>query len=372
MAQTPPPTDHAGGDELARAVEAQMAKLLTELGGTLGVLLISLGIRSGLWSALAGGGPMTSAEVARKVSVDPALVGEWLRAQAAGGYVDYDDEHDAFTVPEAVTAALVDGPGGALVEACVSMLCSMAEGFDDFTAAFRAGKGFGWHQRTPRHWHGTDAFTRAALPVDVIGSAIELMPPVAEALRTGGTVADVGCGYGAPTLGIAALYPAARVLGVDYHDASIVQARRSASERATTNVRFEVAAATDLPDAGDAAAGYDLVTFFDSLHDIGDPRGALVRARAVLAPAGAVLLFEPYAADHVQDNLNPSGRMFYAISTLACTPNAVSQRTTGSSEPLGAQAGETALRALAAEAGFGTVRRLEAPAPFNLVLELRP
>ena len=373
MEQTPPPPDQTlpRGD-LAEAVEEQMGKLLTELGSSLGVLLISLGTRSGLWSALAGSGPVTSTEVATKVTVDPALVREWLRAQAAGGYLDYDPAHDTFTLPEAVAAALVDGPGGALVEACVSMLCSMAEGFDDFTEAFRTGHGFGWHQRTPRHWHGTDAFTRVALPTELIASAIELMPGVATALQAGGTVADVGCGYGAPTLGIAERYPAAHVLGIDYHDASIVAARAAAADTAG-NVRFEVGAASELLDVpAEVAGGYDLITFFDSLHDIGDPRGALTRARAALAPTGAVLLFEPFGADRVQDNLNPNGRMFYAISTLACTPNAVSQRTAASPEPLGAQAGESALRALAAESGFRTIRRLDAPAPFNLVLELRP
>jgi hypothetical protein len=157
------------------------------------------------------------------------------------------------------------------------------------------------------------------------------------------------------------------VLGVDYHDASIAHARAEVASSAVDNARFEVATATDLP--GD---GYQLITFFDSLHDIGDPRGALVRARAAVAPTGAVLLFEPYGADDVQDNLNPMGRMFYAVSTLACTPNAVSQRSATSSEPLGAQAGEKRLRDLAAEAGFSRVSRLEVQAPMNLVLALRP
>lgn len=375
MERTAPPVEETttGAGGTAEAVDAQMDKLLTELGSSVGVLLISLGTRSGLWSVLAGAGAMTSADVAAKVPVDPALVREWLRAQAAGGYLDYDGEQDTFTLPPAVAAALVDGPGGALVEACVSMLCSMGEGFDDFTEAFRSGRGFGWHERTPRHWHGTDAFTRTVLPTELIASAIDLMPGVGTALRGGGTAADVGCGYGAPTLGIAELYPAARVLGVDYHDASIAAARAAAATARAGNVRFEVAAASELPDASDpVSGGYDLITFFDSLHDLGDPHSALARARAALAPTGVVLLVEPFGADRVQDNLNPSGRMFYAISTLACTPNAVSQRTTTSSEPLGAQAGESALRALAAEAGFRDVRRLEAPAPFNLVLELRP
>jgi SAM-dependent methyltransferase len=355
----------------AEAVEEQMGKIVTELGAALGVLLTSLGTRSGLWTALAGAGPLTTAEVAAKVSVEPSLVREWLRAQAAGGYLDYDPATGTFTLPDAVAAAICYGHGGALVDAAATMFSSMGEGFAAFSEAFSTGQGFGWHQRTAAHWHGTDAFTRVALPAELIAAAIGEVPGLAAALTTGGTVADVGCGYGTPTMAIAGLFPAARVLGIDYHDASIAHSRAEAGQRGAGpgvgNVRFEVAPASGLP-----GHDYDLITFFDSLHDIGDPLGALTRARRALRPDGAVLLVEPLGADDVEDNLNPAGRMFYAISTLACTPNAVSQKTATSSEPLGAQAGEKRLRALAAEAGFGRVRRLDVPAPMNLVLELRP
>ena len=359
----------------AEAVEEQMGKIVTELGAALGVLLTSLGLRSGLWAALAGAGPLTTAEVTAKVSVEPSLVREWLRAQAAGGYLDYDPATGTFTLPDAVAAAICYGPGGALVDAAATMFSSMGEGFAAFSEAFSTGQGFGWHQRTAAHWHGTDAFTRVALPAELIAAAIGEMAGLAAVLAAGGSVADVGCGYGTPTMAIAGLFPAARVLGIDYHDASIAHARAEAARRGASpgtgpgvgTVRFEVDAASGL-----SGQGYDLITFFDSLHDIGDPLGALSRARQALGPDGAVLLVEPLGADDVEDNLNPAGRMFYAISTLACTPNAVSQKTATSSEPLGAQAGEKRLRALAAQAGFGRVRRLDVPAPMNLVLELRP
>ena len=353
--------------DMNAAVEAQMAKIMTELGGALGVLLTSLGTRSGLWAALAGAGPLTTEEVAAKVRVDPALVREWLRAQAAGGYLDYEPGRGTFQLPDAVAAAIHDGPGGALVDAAATMMSSMGEGFGAFSEAFSTGQGFGWHQRTPEHWHGTDAFTRVALPTDLIAAAIDQLSDVASVLTGGGSVVDVGCGYGTPTLGIAELYPAATVLGIDYHDASIAHARAEAAATGVGNARFEVVAATEL-----AGGANDLITFFDSLHDIGDAAAALRAARAALASTGAVLVFEPAAADDVQGNLTPVGRMFYAVSTLACTPNAVSQRTTTSSEPLGAQAGEKRLRALAEEAGFTRVRRSSVDAPMNLILELRP
>ena len=360
--QTPP-----ADAELDAAVQAQMGKIVTELGAALGVLLTALGTRSGLWASLAGAGPLTVDQVAARVTVDPALVREWLRAQAAGGYLDYDPDAERYTLPDDVAGAIAYGPGGPLVDAAATMMSSMGEGFSDFSQAFSTGRGYGWHQRTANHWHGTDGFTKVALPTDLVAAAIAEITDVSTALTTGGAVLDVGCGFGTPTLAIAGLYPAAAVLGVDYHDASIAHARAVAAGSGVRNARFEVAAATELP--GD---GYQLITFFDSLHDIGDPRGALLRAGASLAPTGAVLLFEPFGADDVQDNLNPMGRMFYAVSTLACTPNAVSQRTATSSEPLGAQAGETRLRALAAECGFSRVSRLGVHAPMNLVLALRP
>jgi SAM-dependent methyltransferase len=366
--QTPPKAAPSGRDtdDMGAAVEAQMGKIVTELGAALGVLLTSLGTRSGLWAALAGAGPVTTADVAARVGVEPSLVREWLRAQAAGGYLDYDAVNETFTLPDAVAAAIHYGPGGALVDACATMMSSMGESFAAFSEAFSTGQGFGWHQRTADHWHGTDAFTRVALPTELIEAAIDEMAGVAAVLATGGSVVDVGCGYGSPTLAIGGLYPAAQVLGIDYHDASIAHSRAEAASSGVSNVRFEVAAAADLP-----GQDYDLITFFDSLHDIGDPRGALARARAAVALDGAVLLFEPLGADDVQDNLNPNGRMFYAVSTLACTPNAVSQQTATSSEPLGGQAGEKRLRALAGEAGFSRIRRLDIPVPMNLVLELR-
>jgi SAM-dependent methyltransferase len=366
MEQARPADAALDAADFGAAVEEQMGKIVTELGAALGVLLTSLGTRSGLWTALAGAGPLTTAEVAAKVSVEPSLVREWLCAQAAGGYLDYDPATKSFTLPDAVAAVICHGPGGALVDAAATMFSSMGEGFPAFSEAFSSGQGFGWHQRTAAHWHGTDAFTRVALPGELIAAAIGAMGDVAAVLTAGGSAADVGCGYGTPTMAIAGLYPAARILGVDYHDASIAHCRAEAARRGIGNVRFEVADASGLP-----GQGYDLITFFDSLHDIGDPLGALTRARQALGPAGAVLLVEPLGADDVEDNLNPAGRMFYAVSALACTPNAVSQQTATSSEPLGL-AGEKRLRTAAAQAGFGRVRRIDVPAPMNLVLELRP
>ena len=251
-----------------------------------------------------------------------------------------------------------------MIDACTSMLCSMGAGFGEFTEAFRGNGGYGWVRRSEEYLDGSDLLTRAALPPELIGAILD---QVDTNLATGGSIADVCCGYASPTLAVASHFPAARVLGIDYSDVSVAHARSSAeSVGLSQRVRFEVAAATDLP-----GSGYGLITFFDALHDLGDPIGALVVAREALAPDGVVLLVEVSAGDRVEDNLNPAGRMFYSISTLVCTPNALSQQAPGAPEPLGTQAGEARLREVALAAGFTRVRRVPVDAPLNLVLELR-
>jgi SAM-dependent methyltransferase len=343
-----------------------IGQLVSELGGALGVLLTALGNRTGLWTALAGAGPLSPEELASGTTVNAILVREWCRAQAAAGYLTYWPDENTFELPDAVAGALLHGPGAAMVDACAEMLCSQGAEFDEFVTAVRAGGGFGWHRHDERFWHGSDALTKVSLPDELIGAVLDRLSSVPEALAAGGAVLDVGSGYGTPTIAVARHCHGARVTGVDYNDASVAHARRAADEAGLADrVRFEVGSATDLP-----GSGYALVSFFDSLHDFGDPVGALAQARGVLAEDGAVLLVEPAAADRVEDNMNPLGRMFYAVSALICTPNAVSQTT--DSTPLGTQAGEPLLRATATAAGFTRIRRIEVEAPMNLVLELRP
>jgi hypothetical protein len=351
-----------------RTAEDVTNQILAELGGSLGSLLTALGNRAGLWADLDGRGPVAPADLASRTGVQPAIVREWCRAQAAAGYLGYDPATGTFTLPAEVADAVLRGPAGALVDACVDMLGSLGQHFEEISEAFVGGRGFGWHRLGERYWRGTDALTRVAVPAPLIGAVLAALGPMTRALQSGGSVLDVGCGYGYPTVEMARLLPAAQVLGGDYHEGSVRHARDHA-ERAglADRVRFDVAAATDLP-----GTGYQLITFFDSLHDLGDPVAALACARDALAPDGAVLLVEPSAADHVEGNLHPGGRMFYSVSTLVCTPNAVSQGAgTGSADPLGTQAGAARLAEVATTAGFASVRRLPVDAPLNLVLELR-
>jgi SAM-dependent methyltransferase len=345
----------------ARA-EAVAGRLVAELGVTLSMLTTALGVRAGLWSALTEAGPLSPAELAARVGTAEPYAREWCRTQAAGGYLRYAD--GAFELPAEVSAVLVHGPMGAMIDAATTMLTATATRLPAFERAFRTGRGFGWDERAAEHWHGVDQFTAAAMTPDFLPTAIRAMDGSADRLAAGGSVLDVGCGFGRPTIWIAEAFPEARVTGCDFHDASIAAARKAAAAAGVADrVAFEVVPATEAP-----GRDHSLVVFVDSLHDLGDPVGALTRAREVLAPDGAVLLVEPLAADRVEDNLHPAGRMFYAVSTMFCTPTAMSQ----GGAALGTLAGPRVLAGVAHAAGFRTVRPVSVEAPFNLVLELRP
>ena len=350
-----------------RTAETFVQQLVADLGSTIGLLTVEAGARAGLWQRLVGVGPTTAAELAERSQASGPLVREWLRAQAAAGYLDYNADDDTFTLSDEAAAALVHGPGLAMVAACVEMLGPLVGGLDRYVAAFMGGDGVGWHELGEQYWHGADALTRVSLPAPVMGSVLDAAG-VAERLHDGGKVLDVACGYGTPTLALAEHLPATTVVGIDYNSGSVDEARRRAQRAgASDRVRFSRATATEPPSVD---GGYDLITFVDALHDLGDPVGALAAARRQLAPNGTVLLVEFAAGDSVADNLHPVGRMFYAVSTMVCTANAVSQRV-NSAEPLGSLAGPAALTRVAREAGFTNVRVVPVETPMNLVLELR-
>lgn len=350
-----------------RTAETFVDQLVADLGGAIGLLTVEAGARAGLWQSLVGVGPTTAAQLAGRSKASGPLVREWLRAQAAAGYLDYDADTDTFTLSDEAAAALVHGPGLGMVSACVEMLGPMVAGLQRYVAAMRRGEGVGWHQLGEQYWHGADALTQVSLPAPVIGSVLDAAGLVGR-LAGGGKVLDVGCGYGTPTLALAEHLPATTVVGIDYNSGSVEEARRRA-ERAglSGRVRFSRATATEPPGVD---GGYDLITFVDALHDLGDPAGALAAARGLLAPGGVVLLVEFAAADTVAENLHPVGRMFYSVSTMICTANAVSQMLDGI-EPLGSLAGPAALSRVAREAGFTSVRAVSVETPMNLVLELR-
>jgi 2-polyprenyl-3-methyl-5-hydroxy-6-metoxy-1,4-benzoquinol methylase len=342
--------------------EAFLNKSVGDLGAAMSAALVVLGDRLGLYRALVDGGAQTPAELAERTGCKERYVHEWCCAQAAGGILEYDAASGRFTLPPEHAFALADPdspvflPGGFQV----AMAAMRAEA--TIADRFRNGGGLGWHEHHADLFHGTERFFRASYIGSLVSAWIPALDGVQPKLERGGRVADIGCGHGASTILMAQSFPRSEFIGFDYHEASIEHARRKAEKAGVGNARFEAVSAKEL-----RGEGFDLVTFFDCLHDMGDPVGAARHAHEVLAPDGTAMLVEPFAGDRIEDNLNPVGRVFYSASTLICTPCSLSQEQ---GLGLGALAGETRLTGILKEAGFSRVRRAT-ETPFNLILEAR-
>jgi SAM-dependent methyltransferase len=352
----------AGIDE-AR-LEAFMGQAVTDMGANISAPLMVLGEKLGLYKAMAGAGPLTSQELADRAGVAERSVREWLRNQAAGGYVTYDAETDRYTLPDEHALALADEDSPFYLLGAYDLIASLWLDEDRIIDAFRSGEGMGWHEHNKRLFRGTERFFRPGYRAHLVAEWIPALDGVQEKLERGAKVADIGCGHGASTIIMAEAFPNSEFVGFDYHDASIERARAIAEEAGVGDrVTFAVATAKDYP-----GSDYDLVCVFDCLHDMGDPVGAAKHIRETLAPDGTWMIVEPFAGDSVQDNLNPVGRVFYGASTVICTPASLDQEV---GLALGAQAGEAALSDVIRSGGFSTVRRAT-ETPFNLVLEARP
>jgi SAM-dependent methyltransferase len=346
------------------AVEEFVGRAVTELGAGFSALLLHIGDRLGIYRAMAGAGPLGAAELAGRTGTDERYLRAWLNNQAAGGYVAYDAGADRYELTPVQAACLADEQSATFVPGGFEILAGLYADEPRLSAAFRSGAGVGWHEHDPRLFTGTDRFFRPGYLASLTQEWIPALDGVEAKLRAGARVADVGCGYGSSSVILGGAYPNSRVAGFDYHAGSVEAARKAAAEAGVSDrVTFERAAATDVP-----GSGYDLVTFFDCLHDMGDPVAAARRAREVLAPDGTLMVVEPRAGGSVEENLNPVGRIFYAASALICTPCSLAQPGAAA---LGPQAGEERLTAVLAGAGFGRVRRA-AETPFNLILEARP
>lgn len=339
-------------------------QFVTDLGATVHAANVVIGDKLGLYKALAAAGPSTPAELAHQTSTNERYVRDWLAGQAAGGYATYDPATQRYSLSPEQAFALADENSPAFMPGAFQFACGSVRDEPMIADAFRAGHGVGWHEHSPDVFAGCERFFRPGYAANLVNTWIPALDGVQQKLGTGARVADAGCGYGASTVLMAQAFPASTFVGFDYHAESIEQARKRAAEAGVADrCRFEVAAAKDVP-----PGGYDLVTTFDALHDMGDPAAAAARVFDSLAPDGTWLVVEPAAGDHVEENLNPVGRAYYGFSTLLCIPNSLSQET-GTAR--GAQAGEAALRAVITSAGF-TSFRLAARTPLNLVIEARP
>jgi SAM-dependent methyltransferase len=344
-------------------LNAFIGQFVTDLGAAVHTGMVVIGEKLGLYKALAAG-PMSSAQLAAKTKTDERYVREWLASQAAGGYITYNEKNDKFSLSQEQAFTLADEDSPAYLPGAFELALGSLAAVPRITEAFRSGAGMGWHEHVDGVFHGCEKFFRPGYAANLVSSWIPALSDVQKKLEAGARVADVGCGKGASTLLLAKAFPNSRFFGFDYHDTSIEAARESAKRNGVAGrVTFEVARAKEFP-----GKDYDLVAVFDCLHDMGDPIGTAAHVRQSLAKDGTWMIVEPFANDHLKDNLNPVGRVYYSFSTLLCTPCSRSQEV---GLCLGAQAGEARIRDVVTSAGFDRFRRA-AETPLNIVYEARP
>jgi 2-polyprenyl-3-methyl-5-hydroxy-6-metoxy-1,4-benzoquinol methylase len=341
-------------------LNAFMERVVGDMGAAMHAALVVIGDKLGLYRAMVDAGPLTPADLAGRTNTAERYVREWLNANAASGFVTYDAETGRYTLPpeQAFALTMMDIPGAFhIISAC----------FKDepkITQAFRTGEGVGWHEHDANLFFGTERFFRPNYSANLLSAWIPALEGMEERLKKGATVADVGCGHGASTMLMARAFPKSRFYGFDYHSGSIEYARHVAGRDGLLDqISFEVSSSKSYP----ANGGYDLVTFFDCLHDMGDPVGAARHVLSTLKPGGAWMIVEPFANDLAHQNHNPLGRIFYSASTMICTPASLAQEVGAA---LGAQAGEKQIRQVVTGAGFTRFRRA-AETAFNLVFEAR-
>ena len=340
-----------------------MGRFVGDLGAVMHAATVVVGDQLGLYKSLASAASSVE-ELARRTSTDPRYLREWLSAQAASGYVEYDAATQMFSLSEEQAFALAEEGSAAFIPGAFQIAVAQFKAIPRMMQVMRTGLGMGWHEHDVSLFHGTERFFRPGYAANLISSWIPALEGVESKLNAGASVADVGCGHGASTIIMAQAYPKSTFVGFDYHEPSVAHARSVAKELGIADrVRFEVARAQDFP--GNA---YDLVTMFDCLHDMGDPVSAASHVHASIKPEGVWLIVEPFANDTLQENLNPVGRIFYSASTFICTPASRSQEVGAC---LGAQAGEARLKDVVMKGGFNHFRRAT-ETPFNLVLEARP
>ena len=344
-------------------VEAFNALVIGQLAACYGGVMIRLGEQLGLYKALHGAGPLTSAELAERSGCAERYVREWLGSQVAAGALEYDPEAATYELSPEHGLVLADPDSPAYMASAFGVAASLWADEEKAVRAFRTGTGVPWGEHDERLFCGVASFYRNAYAASLVSEWLPALDGTVAKLEAGARVADVGCGHGHSTVLMATAFPESTFVGIDVHPASIAAARANAEAAGVADrVEFVVANAGEY-----GRGGFDLICFFDAFHDLGDPLGAAAEARRALAADGQVMLIEPFAEAGPEGAVGPVAQLYYAASTTLCTAHAISE---GAEDPLGAQAGEDRLRAVFEEAGFGTWRRA-AETPFNLVLEAR-
>ena len=339
-----------------------LGKAVGDLGAAMSAALMLVGDRLGLYRELAKGA-LTPAELAQRTGTNERYVREWLGNQGAGGYVQFDPDSDKWSMSEEQALCLTDPNGPVDLPGAYNIVEATFHALGHTLDNFTSGKGMEWGEHHPCLFEGTERFFWAGYNTNLIESWLPALDGVVDKLQSGARVADVGCGHGASTILMATTYPDSEFVGYDYHAESISVAREKAAAAGLTNAQFEEADAV-----GYEGKDFDLIAFFDCLHDMGDPVSVARHARQAMSDDGTAMIVEPFAGDRVQDNLNPVGRVMYGASTQICVPVSLARN----GPALGAQAGEARLREIVVdEGGFSRFRRAT-ETPFNLVLEARP
>jgi SAM-dependent methyltransferase len=347
----------------AEKLNAFVGRMLGDLGALTNAVLVHVGDQLGFYKAMTRSGPMDSGALAKQTGTSERLVREWLSAQAAQGYVTYDKTTQKFSMSPEQAMVFADDESQFFMAGFFDIAAGLFDDVPKIVNAFKSGGGLAWHEHNGCLFCGTQRIFRPAYNHHLVNDWLPALEGVVAKLERGADVADVGCGHGASTILMAKAFPNSKFFGYDYHAASIEAARKAASEAGVgERISFETGAAKDFP-----AKGFDLVCFFDCLHDMGDPAGAARHVSKALAPDGTWMIVEPFAHDKLEDNLNPVGALFYAASTAVCTPASLAQEV---GLALGAQAGEARLKKVVMEGGFKRFRRA-AETPFNMVLEAR-
>lgn len=340
-----------------------VGKVLGDLGGAYSLPLVRIGERLGIYRILHDKGAMTSAELADAASIAERYAREWLSNQAASGYLVYEASTGKFTLPPEQAMVLAEPDSPVYLQGAFEIAQVMLENQAKVEPAFRTGQGVGWDDQSQCLFCAVGRFFRPGYYNMLTQSWLPALNGVVEKLERGAQVADVGCGHGFSTIIMAKAFPNSTFVGYDFHPASVEQARVHAEQHGVTaNTRFEVALAKEFP-----GHDLDLVTFFDCLHDMGDPIGAAKHVRQSLKPDGTWMIVEPMAGDRLEDNLNPVGRLYYAASTMICVPTSLDQPVGAA---FGAQAGFDKLSLTIKDGGFGQVRKAT-ETPFNMILEAR-
>ena len=343
-------------------LNALLGQVVTEMGAAANGPLVMLGDKLGLYKCLSQSGPMNSTELADETNTAERYVREWLSAQAASGYVTYNAADKSFSMTPEQAAVFGNTDSPVYMAGAFYAISSVYVDAPKMETAFQTGEGVAWGDHNTCLFCGTEKFFSPSYEANLISQWIPSLKGVEAKLKSGAKVADIGCGHAASTIIMAKAYPNSTFIGYDYHDKSILQAKERAKGAGISNITFKVNTAKDFP-----SENYDLITFFDCLHDMGDPVGACSHVKQALKPDGTCMIVEPFAHDTLEENLNPVGRAFYAFSTTLCTPCSLNQEV---GLALGAQAGEKRLREVAISGGFKQFRRAT-ETPFNLILEAR-